>query len=360
MAGTSGMNDVPRGKRRPVVKPGEFKVGVVGLDHGHIAAMCYGLQDAGAQIVSVYDPDPARTAWFTGLFPGAEPASSLEILLDDPSVHMVASAIIPNQRGALGLNVQAAGKHYFSDKAPFTTLAQLKDARRSVATTGKKWAVCYGERLQSEAAVLADELIADGEIGRIINVTAIGPHRLQAQDRPEWFFHKETYGGILVDLGSHQIEQFLYYAGARDASISSARAVNYNHPQYPDMDDYGDVTLMADNGVTGYFRVDWFTPDGLSSWGDGRTFVVGTNGYIEFRKYVDVARQTEGEHLYVVTDRREEHIQISGRYGFPYFGKLILDCLNGTETAMSQEHAFKAAELCILAQQMAVGPSKTM
>ena len=40
--------------------------------------------------------------------------------------------------------------------------------------------------------------------------------------------------------------------------------------------------------------------------------------------------------------------------GYPFFGQLILDCLNRTENAMTQEHAFKAAELCLTAQEKAV------
>lgn len=38
----------------------------------------------------------------------------------------------------------------------------------------------------------------------------------------------------------------------------------------------------------------------------------------------------------------------------PVFGKFILDILNGTENAMTQEHAFKAAELSMMAQKMAL------
>ena len=39
--------------------------------------------------------------------------------------------------------------------------------------------------------------------------------------------------------------------------------------------------------------------------------------------------------------------------GFRFFGELIVDCLNRTEKAMAQAHAFKAAELCLKAQAAA-------
>ena len=351
----SGMSYAPRAAATSVVvSPGEFRVAAAGLDHGHIYGMCFGLADAGAEITTVYDPDPKKVAAFQQQFPTAKKVESLDALLDDHSLNMVASAAVPSERGDIGLKVQDAGKHYFVDKAPFTTAEQLAAARESVKRSGKHWAVCYSERVQNEAAVFAGQLIEDGAIGKVLQVMGIGPHRLQPEKRPEWFFRKEKYGGILIDIGSHQIEQFLYYAGARDAQILHSKIANYAHPDHPEFEDFGDATLVADNGTTNYFRVDWFTPDGLSTWGDGRTFIVGTDGYIELRKYVDVARDKVGSHLYLVNGDGEQHMPVHGKVGFPYFGALILDCLNGTEKAMPQDHTFKAAELCIKTQEQAV------
>jgi predicted dehydrogenase len=176
---------------------------------------------------------------------------------------------------------------------------------------------------------------------------------LDAPSRPEWFFKKEKYGGILTDIGSHQIEQFLFYSGARDAEVRSARVANFGHPEYLEFEDFGEASLIADNGCSNYFRVDWFTPAGLGTWGDGRLFILGTEGYIELRKYIDVARDGTKDHLYLVTQEGEQHMVLEGKVGYPFFGQLILDCLNRTENAMTQEHAFKAAELCLKAQKFA-------
>ena len=146
----------------------------------------------------------------------------------------------------------------------------------------------------------------------------------------------------------------LYYTGAQDAAILQAKVANYAHPQFPELDDFGDCTLLADNGATGYFRVDWFTPDGLRTWGDGRTVLLGTQGYIEMRKYVDVARSAEENLLFLVDGAGEHEFHATGRTGLPFFGRLILDCLNRTENAMTQAHALKAAELCVRAQMQAL------
>ena len=213
--------------------------------------------------------------------------------------------------------------------------------------------VYYSERLHVECAVYAGELIEQGAIGRVIQVIGLGPHRLSAPSRPAWFFEREKYGGILCDIGSHQIEQFLFYSGAKDARVVRSQVANYNHPAYPELEDFGDAMLVADNGATNYFRVDWFTPDGLSTWGDGRTVILGTDGYIELRKYVNVAAQKTDNHLFLVNQDGEQHFELAGKVGYPFFGRLIRDCLDRTETAMTQAHAFKAAELCLLAQKQA-------
>jgi len=214
--------------------------------------------------------------------------------------------------------------------------------------------VYYSERLHVEGAVFAGDLIKNGAIGRVIQVTGFGPHRLNAPSRPEWFFNREQYGGILCDIGSHQIEQFLYYTGCQDAKVLHSKIANYYHPQYPELDDFGDATLVGDNGATNYFRVDWFTPDGLRTWGDGRIFIIGTEGTIEIRKYIDLARENNGNHVYLVNQNGEQYFNVSGKVGYPFFGQFILDCLNRTEIAMTQAHAFKAAELCLRAQEQAI------
>lgn len=352
-----GMNYAPKGKPQPVVKPGEFVIAAAALDHGHIYGQCNGLTEAGADLKWVYDPDAGKVAEFRRRFPGARVARSLAEILDDPAVRLVAGAAVPSERAELGLRVMSADKDYFTDKSPFTTLAQLADMRQMVKATGRKYMVYYSERLHVEAAVFAGQLIAEGAIGRVLQVIGLGPHRLNAATRPAWFFDKSCYGGILTDIGSHQCEQFLFFAGAQSARVNFARVANLNHREHPGLEDFGEASLTANNGASFYFRVDWFSPDGLRTWGDGRAFIVGTNGYMELRKYVDIGSDRMGDQLYLVNGKGEKHFELAGQVGYPFFGALILDCLNGTENAMTQEHAFAAAEISMQAQAMADGVS---
>ncbi len=352
---SDGMNYAPEGKAAPVCKAGDFPFAAVHLDHGHIYGQCNGLTEAGGTLRWIYDPDPARVEALRKKFPQAQAAPSLDAVLDDPEVRLIAAAAIPCDRGPLGCRVMEAGKDYFTDKAPFTTLDQLEAARAVAARTRRIFAVYYAERLHVECAVHAGRLIEQGAIGRVIQTIATAPHRLSAPSRPAWFFEREKYGGVICDIGSHQTEQFLYFTGAKDARVNFSAVANYDHPDHPELEDFGEASLTADNGASGYFRIDWFTPDGLRSWGDGRTFILGTRGTIELRKYAQVAAaDPAGEQLYLVDGKGEYHVPCKGAVGFPYFGQLILDCLNRTETAMTQAHAFKAAELCLKAQVQAV------
>ena len=344
---------VPGPKPSPVVKPGEFVFAAAHLDHNHINGQCTALLEAGATLKWVFEPDAKKREAFLSRFKQAKAARSLDEILRDPDVKLVTAAAVTSERGPLGCRVMEAGKDYFTDKAPFTTLEQLEQARAVAARTKRKYMVYYGERLTSEAGMFATDLVAQGVLGRVVQVVGLGPHRLNRPSRPAWFFERAKYGGILCDIGSHQCEQFLTYAGATDATVTHAAVGNFANPETPELEDFGEASFVGNNGATNQFRVDWLTPGGLSTWGDGRTFILGTKGYLEMRKYVDVARENSGDHIYLVDGKGEHHIPVEGKVGFRFFGELILDCLNRTEKAMTQAHAFKAAELSLRAQTAA-------
>jgi len=288
---------------------------------------------------------------YASRYPQAARASCEEEILEDASIHLVISAGIPCDRGPLGIRVMQHGKDYMSDKPGFTTLEQLAEARRVQAETGRIYSICYSERLQNRATVKAGELVQAGAIGRVIQTIGLGPHRARLHTRPDWFFVRDRYGGILTDIGSHQVDQFLYFTGTTTAEVVAAQVANYHHPEYPELEDFGDVVLRGD-GCTGYIRVDWFTPGGLGTWGDGRLIILGTDGTIELRKYCDIGGRPGGDHLFLVDRESTRYIDCRD-VELPYGRQLIHDILHRTETAMTQEHCFLAMELALKAQTQA-------
>lgn len=341
-------------KPKPVVEPGEFTFAAVGLAHGHINSMCDGLISAGAELKWVYDQDPKNIESFVKRFPNVQIAQTEDEIFNDSSVQLIATATIPSERYKLGLKAMDYDKDFFTAKSPFTTLEQLALVKEKIKETNKIYAVYYSERLKEDSHVFAERVIEAGRIGRVIQVLGMGPHRLSPDGRPSWFFNKQQFGGIICDIGTHQIDQFLFYTKNVDAKVQESKVANYHYKQYKGFEDFGDATLVGDNGATNYFRVDWLSPDGLRTGGDTRTFIMGTEGYIEIRKNIDVARKKEGNQFYLVDQTGEHHLSLRGKVGTPYFGRLILDCIHRTENAMSQDHALKVAELSLIAQKQAI------
>ena len=324
---------------------------VIGINHAHIYSQVNLLTRAGAQFVSFYAPEPELVGAFQKAYPGTPLARSAEEILDDPSIHMIVSAAIPAERAPLGIRAMQHGKDFMSDKPGFTTMEQLAEARRVQVETGRIYSICFSERLEVPSTVRAAELARSGAIGRVVQTVGLGPHRIATATRPPWFFIKERYGGILVDIGSHQFDQFLYFTGSTQAEIVAAQVGNFHHPEHAELEDFGDVVLRGDGG-NGYFRVDWYTPDGLETWGDGRLTVLGTDGYIEVRKYADIGGKPGGDHLFLVDGTGVHYINCQAG-DLPYGRRLMDDVLNRTETAMSQTHCFLASELSLKAEAAA-------
>ncbi len=329
-----------------------IKFSVININHGHIYSMTDAVTRGGGQLVSFYAKEPDLVAAFAKKYPQAKLAKSKQEILEDKSVQLILSSGIPIERAPLGIEVMQHGKDYFVDKPGITSLEQLANVRRVQKETKRIYSIMYSERHENRATVKAGELVKEGAIGKVIQTIGMGPHRMTPKTRPEWFFDIKYFGGILTDIGSHQFDQFLFFTGSTQAEIVASQVGNVNHPQYPKFEDFGDV-MMKGNGGTGYVRVDWFTPDGLNSWGDGRLTILGTEGFIEVRKNIDIATSHEGgNHLYLVNQKETRYIDCS-KEPLPFGGLLVDDVLNRTETAMPQAHCFLATELALKAQKMA-------
>ena len=332
-------------------QPPRIKFAVIGINHGHINSQVSAVLRGGGELTAVYAKEPDLLAAFVKRFPQAKVARGESEILEDRAVQLVLSAAIPDERAPLGIRVMKHGKDYMADKPGITTLAQLAEVRRVQADTRRIYSIMYSERFENRATVKAGELVAAGAIGRVVQTIGLGPHRMSPKTRPAWFFDRPRYGGILCDIGSHQADQFLYFTGSTRADVVSSQVGNVHYPQYPTFEDFGDVTLRGDKG-TGYIRVDWFTPDGLATWGDGRLTVLGTDGFIEIRKNVDIGGRPGGNHLFLVDHKDTRYVDCSA-VALPYGEQLVSDVVNRTETAMSQAHCFLATELVLEAQARA-------
>jgi predicted dehydrogenase len=336
-----------------------IKFAVCGMSHDHIYGMIGAIQRGGGEMVAAWGGEDDKLAVFTKRYPDVKMVKTQDEILNDPSVQLVLSSQIANERAPLGVRAMKHGKDFLSDKPGITTLEQLAQVRATIAETKRIYGIMYSERLEVKAAVYAGVLVQQGAIGKVIQTINIAPHQIiqghgdagGGTGRPEWFWNPDQYGGILCDIGSHQVDQFLFYTGSKEAVIAESQVANVRHPDRPRFQDFGDMVLRGDRGL-GYVRLDWFTPDGLGTWGDGRLFILGTDGYIEIRKYTDVAVKPQGNNLFIVDAKQARYIDCNNM-PLPFGPDFVADIVNRTHVAQDQVQCLLAAELVIKAQMNA-------
>ena len=294
---------------------------------------------------------PLTLKEFNKKYPSIKRVENKSEILKDDKIDMILISSIPKNRAALSIEALKSGKDVMVDKPGCTTLNQLDDLKRTVKETGKIWSVNFSERFHVAAVAKAEELVAEGKIGKVKQIMGIGPHRQGNYERPDWFYERESYGGIITDIGSHQIHQFLVFTNSNEAKITHAIAENTTKKEFPGFQDFGEINLTG-NGGHGYIRLDWFTPDALTIWGDGRLFILGDKGFIEIRKYIDITKTNSGNHLYYANNEEVKHLDCKD-VKLPYFRNLIDDVLNRSETACSKEITYLTMELAIKGQEIA-------
>ncbi|MBY0477884.1 MAG: Gfo/Idh/MocA family oxidoreductase [Chitinophagaceae bacterium] len=346
-------------KNDVVIAAGKIKFAVISINHPHIYGMTDAIKRGGGELVAVYAKEADLLAAFSKAYPEAKLAKNENEILEDTSIQLVLSSGIPDERAPLGIRVMQHGKDYLTDKPGIITLQQLAEVKKVQKETKRIYSIMYSERLENKGTEKASQLIKAGAIGNVIQTINLAPHRISNKYgtsglavRPDWFWDKKRYGGILTDIGSHQFDQYLHFTNSTQATVLMSQVGNVHFPEAPLFEDFGDVMLSGNGGV-GYIRVDWFTPNGLDSWGDGRLTIMGTDGYIEVRKNIDIlSGKKGGNHLYLVNQKETLHMDCNNET-LPFGPALVNDVLNRTETAMSQAHCFLATELALLAQKKA-------
>ena len=334
----------------PMASPLRFAA--IGLNHSHIYGQTRAMLDAGAELVCFHAEEDDLAAEYGRVFAQARRVQDKSAILEDRSIALVVSATIPDVRAATAIDVMRHGKDVMVDKPGVISLDELAAVRQAQRETGRIFSVCFSERFENRATERASQLVAAGAVGRVVQTVGLGPHSLRNNPRPDWFFQRQRYGGILCDIAAHQCDQFLHFTGSTSAEVVASHIGNFGNPETPELEDFGEV-LLRGNGGTGFIRVDWFTPKGLGVWGDGRLTILGTDGYIELRKYVDIGGRPGGDHLFLVDGQGLRHIDCQTE-ALPYGPRLLHDVLHRTETAMSQQHCFLATELALKAEAMAV------
>ena len=329
----------------------KIRFAAIGLNHDHIYMQVECITAAGGELVGFHAPEDELAAQFSRRYPDAKRVASADELLEDASIHLILTAAIPGDRAGIAIQAMRHGKDVMTDKPGATSLEQLAALRQVQAETGRIFSVFYEERFDNKPTIRACELVRAGAIGEFVHSVGLGPHLIRKAARPRWFFERARYGGIITDLGAHQCDQFLYLANTLEAEVVQASVANRANPDVPELQDVGEA-MLASARASGYFRLDWFTPAGMPVFGDCRLLIVGTEGTIEVRKYIDIGRGDPQPALFL-TDRQSVRAIPFDDVDLPYGRQLVGDILERTETAMTQAHCFKATELALQAQALA-------
>jgi predicted dehydrogenase len=335
------------------VSPVRFAV--IGADHLHLFQLVDRMIAAGA-IAAAHAPQGTLAARYARWRSESVERTADEILADE-SIAVIVLAGVPSQRAALAVAALHADKHVLSDKPGVTSIEQLDEVRAAIAQrSGRPWTVLFSERFENRAIGAAVDMARSGAIGTIVHIVGTGPHLLSAKHRPDWFWDNTHTGGILVDIGSHQADQFLAIAaGTHEATAAAdvrlASVGNVSCPERSLMQDIGSMTLVC-NGVVGDHRVDYLTADGLGTWGDVRLVIVGTNGTIEARANVDPAGASGAEHLIVVDADGTRRIDLS-QHAVTWANEFMADVNDNGQRLMSQQHVIAVCDLVLRAQQAA-------
>jgi predicted dehydrogenase len=329
--------------------PGErIRFAIIGLDHNHVYNHVKILLDAGAEFAAYHSGKPALVAEMAARYPGVPAARSMAEILEDPGIDVIAGSAMPADRASISIAAMQHGKDVLTDKPAVINLEQLDEIERVQRATGRIWCLYSNEHHDRRCTLKAGELVAAGAIGRVVQTTGFGPHHIRKETRPDWFFDRSISGGIIGDIGAHQIEQFLFFTGSTTASIVGAQTGNFANQEHPEFEDYGEVSLVGDGGI-GWFRLDWYTPTSLGVPGDIRLFLLGTNGYMEMRKYVDPAGRPGSEHLLLANEDGVRFVDVSD-VPLVFASRFLDDVRNRTQTAITQERSFLVTRLATQAQ----------
>ncbi|MFZ4519765.1 MAG: Gfo/Idh/MocA family protein [Microthrixaceae bacterium] len=324
-------------------------IGVVGIEHLHLFELVGGLLDAGAELRCHAGEGDSLLDTFEAWQPSSRRCRAEDVLAD-PSVDLVVVAGVPRDRAAVALAALVSGRAVLSDKPGATTPAQLDELRAAADAGGGRWWVLFSERFGVPAVEEAVRLARVGAVGEVVHVQGAAPHRGSLGLRPDWFFDRDRTGGILVDLGSHQADQFLAVTGAGERGVPvevvSAATGNVAAPAYPGFEDVGEMVLAA-GSVRGHHRVDYLEADGFPTWGDVRLVVTGTAGRLEVRTEVAEDGTAGSVGLWCCDHDGIRRTEVAG--SADWAERLLADLADGGERLMTRDHPFLVTELTLRA-----------
>lgn len=255
------------------------KFAIIGCEHAHIEIFMQEMLALGHESTGIYEPNNTQLAkFFADKYQIPLVNDQMQLLQD---VELVGSSAINNEKIDIIERCEQLGKHIMVDK-PAVTNRRDYERLQAVMKRGKiEIGMLLTERFHPAVYTLKQQ-IDQGVLGELVSIGMRKPHLLNPSKRPAWFFSKERCGGILIDLLIHDYDLLRWFTGS-DVIQSEGYMAKRTLPEFPDFYDTASVQVLMEGNVTAQLHADWFTPSQSWTWGDGRIFLTGTEGFAELR-----------------------------------------------------------------------------
>lgn len=279
----------------------ELRVAMAGLAHGHGTGFLKSLSALpGVKIVGFFDSENPQAAKQASEEFGTPVYEDLEQLLRHAGANMMLTAAVNDKKSQYIVQALDAGLHCMADKPLVSSMEELESIERALERNkSSKLYLMLTERFNA-ALVAAKQIVDRGEIGRVTNIVAIRPHRLNPEARPAWMFDSRRYGGILNDIGIHDLDIARWFTGNEMDRVLAASTSNHRSCCFTDFNDNGEAMVRMKDGAIAFIYVHWMTPDAYPAHGETRFIITGTRGQIEVnspeqtvRYYSDVTPPTD-------------------------------------------------------------------
>lgn len=228
--------------------------------------------------------------------------------------------------------------HVFCEKPVALTLEQLELVRSAHAASSARIVSMVGLRYEP-AFLQAARMVHTGAIGKLKSIRAQKSYKLGS--RPEFYKHRETYGGTIPWVGSHALDWILYFSQDTFQSVTAIQSAEDNAGN-------GDLEIVAQcqfrmkSGILASAGIDYLRPQSAPTHGDDRVRAAGTEGVIEVRdgRIILIDKDGKREITPEAPDRR-------------LFSDFLLELSGGRPALVSDDETFELTRSCLLAQQAA-------
>jgi len=327
-----------------------IRFAVAGLKHFHILTFVKGMQALeGAEFVGFFDDDPELRAQYSKEF-GVPAFASVAELVETAQPEVVGVAEVNQGKAAVICELAERGCHVMVDKPLVTSFAELDQVEAAAQKTGRRIGLMLTQRYNGPTRAVR-ELLLNGQLGRLVSLTGLAPHKLKPEGRPAWMFNPQLYGGVLNDLCIHDIDLCRWLWGEEPVAVTASEGC-LRFTEFEGFTDHAEVFLEFADSSTAMLRVDWLTPDSFPAHGDGRHFFECTEGTIEIVSAPDIHKLGEGAVYYDAWDAERTQLAPAPPEKSA-FADFVALCRGAEEAEIMPEEGFRSTRLTLYAREAA-------